>query len=63
MFKDLKKREEISDEMADVLYFLLRLAQRYDVDLVTELNNKIKKNEEKYPVDKVKGLNKKYTEY
>ena len=49
--------------MADVLYFLLRLAQRYGIDLTTELNKKIKKNEEKYPMEKVRGSNKKYNEF
>ncbi len=49
--------------MSDVLYFLLRMAQRYDIDLTTELKKKIKKNEERYPVEKAKGSNKKYTEY
>ena len=56
------KREEIAEEMADVLYFLLRLAQRYDIDLVTELNKKMEKNEKRYPVEKARGKNKKYTE-
>ena len=41
MFKSAKKKEELTDEMADVLFFLLRLAQRYDIDLVTELNRKM----------------------
>ena len=63
MFKSDSKRQELTEEMADVLYFLVRLAQRYDIDLTTELDNKIKKNNEKYPVDKVKGCNKKYSEY
>ena len=49
--------------MADVLYFLLRLAQKYDIDLTTELNDKMKKNEEKYPIKESKGSNKKYTEF
>ena len=62
MFNSQAKREEISEEMADVLYFLLRLAQRYDIDLVTELNKKMEKNEKKYPVEKSRGQNKKYTE-
>lgn len=57
-----EKKEKISEEMADILYFLLRLAQRYNIDLVTVLNKKMEKNEEKYPVEKAKGLNKKYTE-
>ena len=48
--------------MADTLYFLLRMAQKYDVDLSKALKEKMKKNEEKYPVDKAKGSNKKYDE-
>jgi NTP pyrophosphatase (non-canonical NTP hydrolase) len=63
LFKNPKKREEIGEEMADVLYFLLRLAQMYDIDLATELDKKIEKNNLKYPVEKAKGSNKKYNEY
>tara|TARA_Y100000310_G_C20657456_1_gene802755 strand:+ start:66 stop:434 length:369 start_codon:yes stop_codon:yes gene_type:complete len=63
MFKNESKKQELTEEMADVLYFLVRLAQRYDIDLTSELEKKIKKNNEKYPIDKVKGCNKKYSEY
>jgi len=63
MFQNKSKRQELTEEMADVLYFLIRLAQRYNVDLSTELENKMKKNVERYPVEKVKGSNKKYSEY
>ena len=63
MFKDNSKRQELVEEISDVLYFLVRLAQRYNIDLSTELENKMKKNEEKYPIEKVKGCNKKYLEY
>ena len=62
MFKDPSKRQEISEEVADVLYFLMRLSQKYDIDLTTELNKKIQKNEQKYPIEKSKGSNKKYDE-
>ena len=62
MFGDTKKKDEISEEMADVLYFLLRLAQKYDIDLVKELTKKIEKNRKRYPVEKIKGSNKKYSE-
>ncbi len=62
LLKNSNKREEIGEEMADVLYFLLRLAQIYDIDLATELDKKIKKNDKKYPVGKAKGSNKKYNE-
>jgi len=61
-FKNPKKREEIEDEIADVFHFLLRLAQRYNIDLATVLKNKIEKNKLKYPVNKAKGSNKKYNE-
>ena len=62
MFQNKSKRQELTEEMADVLFFLIRLAQRYNVDLTTELNKKIQKNEQKYPIEKAKGSNKKYSE-
>ena len=62
MFQNRSKRQELTEEMADVLYFLIRLAQRYSVDLTTELENKMKKNGERYPIEKTRGSNKKYSE-
>lgn len=58
---DPKQREEIEDELADVLFFLLRFSQRFDVDLSAALLRKIEKSERKYPVEKAKGKNTKYT--
>lgn len=63
MFEKEDKKQQLTEEMADVLYFLVRLAQMYNIDLTTELNSKMVKNGEKYPVEKVKGCNKKYSEY
>ncbi len=63
MFKNPEKRTKISEELADSLYFILRLAERYNIDLVKEVNKKIMKNETKYPIAKAKGSNKKYTEF
>jgi len=57
-----KTRLEVSEEMADVLYFLGRLAERYNIDLSEEFFRKMEKNEKKYPVEKAKGSNKKYNE-
>jgi NTP pyrophosphatase (non-canonical NTP hydrolase) len=54
-------KEEIEDEIADVLFFLLRFSQRFDVDLTKALLRKIEKSERKYPVEKAKGRNTKYT--
>lgn len=59
----INKREHIEDELADVLFFVLRFAQTNDIDLKKALGNKMAKNAAKYPVDKVKGNNKKYNEY
>jgi NTP pyrophosphatase (non-canonical NTP hydrolase) len=56
------KRQKIGEELADVLYFLLRFAQMNDFDLSDELDKKLKKNNMKYPVEKAKGSNKKYNE-
>lgn len=56
------KRQMIGEELADVLYFLLRFAQMNNFDLSFELEKKIKKNAVKYPVNKAKGSNKKYNE-
>lgn len=57
------KRTEAEEELADVLYFVLRFAQMNDIDLSRALSDKLKKNEKKYPAEKVKGCNKKYNEY
>ena len=56
------KKQEVSEELADVLYFVLRLAQKHDIDLASELDKKLRKNELKYPIGKSKGSNKKYSE-
>jgi NTP pyrophosphatase (non-canonical NTP hydrolase) len=56
-----QQKEDIEDELADVLFFLLRFSQRFDVDLANALVRKIEKSEKKYPVDKAKGSNQKYT--
>lgn len=56
-------KQAIEEELADVLYFVLRFAQMNDIDLSDALVNKVRKNDEKYPVQKAKGCNKKYDEY
>ena len=56
------KREDIEDEIADVLFFLLRIAHLNNIDLQAALKKKIIKNEQKYPVSLFKGSNKKYNE-
>lgn len=57
------KKNEVEEELADVLYFILRFAQMNNIDLSSAVASKIEKNDKKYPADKVKGCNKKYNEY
>lgn len=57
-----KDTEEIGDELADVLYWTLLIANDSGIDLEKSFHKKMKKNAEKYPVEKSKGSHKKYTE-
>ena len=50
-------------EMADILIYLLRLAERMDVDLLESAYRKMRINEERYPVEKVKGDARRADEY
>lgn len=56
------KRDEVAEELADVLLYLVRLADKLDVDLMAAANGKLVKNAAKYPADKAKGRSTKYTE-
>ena len=62
MFQDSVRKVHIEAEIADVLFFILRFAQMNHLDLEQCLNDKLIKNAKKYPVDKIKGKNLKYTE-
>ena len=57
-----EKRREVELELADVLIYLVRLADRLGVDLMAAAARKIAINAEKYPLDQAKGSNKKFTE-
>lgn len=56
------RREEISSEMADIAILLFEMADNMGVDLAAAMRAKLAKNEQRYPVDKAKGSNKKYNE-
>jgi dCTP diphosphatase len=60
---DDAKREQVGQELADTFVYLLRIAEVTGIDLIEAANRKIDLNAQKYPVDKAKGSNKKYTEY
>ena len=57
------KLAAVRDEMADVLIYLVRLADKLDIDLLAAAADKIAKNAEKYPAEKVRGSMKKYSDY
>ncbi len=57
------KMAEVSEELADILLYLVRLADKLGVDLRTAALAKLEKNAKKYPADKVRGSSKKYSEY
>lgn len=54
-------KDEVVDELADIVNYCYLLANKLDVDLDEIVLEKLKKNEEKYPVNKSKGSSKKYT--
>lgn len=56
------KRSQIQDELADALHSVLLLASDLKIDLGEALEQKLKKDAEKYPVAKAKGKNLKYSE-
>ena len=58
-----EKLAQVRDEMADVLVYLVRLADKLDVDLLEAVAEKMAKNALKYPADQVRGSMKKYSDY
>ena len=60
---DSKLVESMSHELADVMVYCLRLCSVLTLDPIHIIHEKIKLNAEKYPVEKVKGSSKKYSDY
>jgi dCTP diphosphatase len=60
---DVDRRERVRLELADVFIYLLRMADRLDVDLLRAAADKISLNEKKYPAERVRGDARKYTDY
>jgi NTP pyrophosphatase (non-canonical NTP hydrolase) len=55
-------KDKVEEELADVFAYAFLLAEKYQFNIEEIVLNKIKKNGEKYPVDKAKGSAKKYDE-
>lgn len=53
----------VREEMADVLNYLVRLADKLDVNLLEAAREKVALNAQKYPVEKSRGNAKKYSEF
>jgi NTP pyrophosphatase (non-canonical NTP hydrolase) len=58
-----EKMESLSDEIVDILIYLLLLSHKLGIDPVQVAYKKIQKNEEKYPVELVKSKSYKFDEY
>jgi NTP pyrophosphatase (non-canonical NTP hydrolase) len=61
MLADPQKRQEVGEELADVMFFLLRFSQRFDFDLSECVQDKMQKNSRKYPAEEFRGKNHKST--
>lgn len=55
-------RAKVREELADVFLYLIRLADKLDVDLAVAAAEKIQINAAKYPIEKARGSSKKYTD-
>jgi dCTP diphosphatase len=55
-------RSRVAQEMADVLLYLVRLADKLDLDLIACAADKMRLNAEKYPIGKARGNARKYTD-
>lgn len=53
-------KNEIGEELADVLYWVLLISNDLNIDIKSSLEKKMKKNEAKYPINKAKGRHDKY---
>ena len=60
---DQQQRAAVTDEIADVQMYLARLADKLDINIGEAIEQKIVKNEAKYPAELVKGSSKKYNQY
>ena len=58
-----KKKDEVETELADTLLYLVRLADKLDINILNAAQRKIDLNEKKYPIEKAKGNATKYTDF
>jgi dCTP diphosphatase len=58
-----KHLDKVKEELADIQIYLIRIADKLNIDLLDSVKHKIEANAKKYPSEKVRGSSKKYTEY
>ncbi|MCX6815865.1 MAG: nucleotide pyrophosphohydrolase [Candidatus Aenigmarchaeota archaeon] len=58
----IKEKEKIEEEIADILIYLLEMADNLNINILEAAEKKLEKNAKKYPVEKAKGSAAKYTE-
>ena len=61
-FLDGGGRERLGEEISDVLFYLLRVADIAGIDMDSAVTLKFQKNEDNYPVSKARGSSKKYSD-
>lgn len=54
--------EDVADELADIVIYAIEFSNIAGIDLATAIRSKMRKNAEKYPVEKARGNSRKYTE-
>ncbi|MCB1829268.1 MAG: nucleotide pyrophosphohydrolase [Chromatiaceae bacterium] len=59
----IEKKEQVALELADILIYLVRIAERLDIDLLAAANQKVAINEQRYPAAKVYGDARRADEY
>ncbi len=58
-----EKKEQVALELADILIYLVRIAERLDIDLIDAANRKVQINQRRYPTDQVYGDARRAEEY
>lgn len=62
LMKDPKKAKQVQHELADIMVYVLRLADKLEISLSDAIDEKLNLNAQKYPVHLSKGSSKKYTD-
>jgi len=58
-----RHKEELSEELADILCYLLMTSHDLQIDIVKAAEEKLAKSKKKYPIEKAKGVHTKYNKF